>query len=352
MEQALKEAPLLRPGPTRNLVNLTQQLRKVDDPLSEYLRERFSPGVRDVLEAHTGAEPPPLAVQQAVMGQIARLSDDIKDPSGLAGKLRDGNEPLSAYLRGKLSQPTRALLDAYQGPDLPPDALAGVLIDDLNEVLRQDVHLQEQDSVSLLGLPAWARRLMRQVTQGDSLVRLNRVIFEKAFPEEIAEAHANPFEVVVQPIEGFVGAAQLALEEKLAAHDGIVLYKIHGSFFDEEPPDGFPPVVITEEDYIQFLTLIGREDGSIPRMIKSKIASCNLLFLGYGLEDWDFRTLYKGDRSVPRNKQRESFAIQYDPPEYWVRFWEQNGVFIYNMDIYEFTDELEQRCRAYRASPG
>jgi hypothetical protein len=33
-----------------------------------------------------------------------------------------------------------------------------------------------------------------------------------------------------------------------------------------------------------------------------------------------------------------------------VRFWEPN-VFIYDMDIYEFADELEHRCRAYLTTP-
>jgi hypothetical protein len=347
MEKALSEAPLLRPSPPRDPVELTRKLTKVDDPLSEYFRERLSADLVQLLGTYKSAESPPLAIQQAVMSEMTRLLDDIKDPVGLARKLRSAEDPVSAYLHGRLSPPTRQLIDAYQDPVPPSNSLMTALIDDLNEILRQDSILHAQEAFSLIDLPTWARKLMRQEPEGDALLRLNRLLLGKAYPREIAEIHVNPVEVVVQPIEGFVGPAQTTLKEKLAAHDGVVLYKIHGSFLDQEPPDGFPSVVITEEDYIQFLTLIGRKDGSIPPLIEDKLVSCNLLFLGYGLEDWDFRTLYKGlISSVPRNKQRESFAIQYNPPEYWVRFWEPN-IFIYDMDIYEFADELEQRCRAY-----
>jgi len=346
MEQALREAPLLRPSPPRDPVALTQQLMKVDDPLAAYFRQRFSSYALELLEK-SQATVHQNAVEQAVECEMARLLDDVKDPSGLAAKLGRGNDSLSSYLRDQFSSPTRRLLDAYQAPDPPSADLTNALVVDLNRVLEQDYHLHEREEFSALDLPRWARRMMRLGPQGDALLRLNRLLLETIYAQEIAGIQVGPFEVVVQPLEGFVGAQQEILKNKLADHDGVVLYKIHGSFLDEEPPEGFPSVVITEEDYIQFLTLVGRKDGSIPELVTGKLASSNLLFLGYGLEDWDFRTLYKGLISnVPRNKMRESFAIQHNPPDYWVRFWEDH-IFIYNMDIYEFADELEQRCRAY-----
>lgn len=348
MEKALKEAPLLRPAPSRDPLTLTRKLMKVDDPLSTYFRERFSPSTACLLEKKTATALPSLELQQAVLSEMSRLLDDVKDPASLAGKLRQAKDPPSTYLQEQMSPATRRMLSTYQDSAQPPDSLMKALIDDLNGILRQDSNFYKLETFSLMNLPLWARKLMRQDPKGDNLLRLNRLLLGKAYAREIANVHVSPFEVVVQPCEGFVGAAQKAEEKRLAEHDGVVLYKIHGSFLDEEPEEGYPSVVITEEDYIQFLTLIGKNDGSIPSLIKDKIASCNLLFLGYGLEDWDFRTLYKGlIGSVPRNKQRESFAIQYNPPEYWVRFWEQNGVFIYNMDIYEFAEELECRYRAY-----
>jgi hypothetical protein len=70
----------------------------------------------------------------------------------------------------------------------------------------------------------------------------------------------------------------------------------------------------------------------------------SLLFLGYSLEDWDFRTLYKGlVEQLPVRKQRISFALQKDPPPFWESYWASKHVKIYNVDLYEFADELRQR---------
>ncbi|HKH47349.1 MAG TPA: SIR2 family protein [Thermoanaerobaculia bacterium] len=351
MEQALREAPLLRPSPPRDPLVLIEKLGKVDDPLAQLLRHRFAPHVGGQLEDPETVSAPSPELRRQVVSEMARLMDDIRDPSGLAGKLRAADDPVSAHLRAQLPEATVQSLEALQAPEPPSSDLLQSLADGLNIILLQDTHFHELKALSDVELPLWARKLRRQGPEGDNLLRLNRLLLGKVYPQEIAEIHVSPMEVVVQPLEGFRGAEQEAVKRRLAEHDGVVLYKIHGSFFDEEPPEGFPPVVITEEDYIQFLTLIGRADGSIPQLIKDKFAFCSLLFLGYGLEDWDFRTLYKGlIQSVPPNKQRESFAIQYDPPEYWVRYWEPN-VFIYDMDIYEFADELEQRWRAFLASP-
>jgi SIR2-like domain len=257
---------------------------------------------------------------------------------------------MSLYLYTRLSPATAELLDDFTGSGPPTASLLGELIGELNDVLAHDTHLQQQEFVDSLDLPDGVRKLIREQSERFStLLRINRTILESAYPSEIAQIHKNALEVVTQPKEGFIGSAQTKLTALLSDHDGVILYKIHGSFMDEEPDAGFPPVVITEEDYIELLTILARKDGSIPNMITGMMASCNLLFLGYGLEDWDFRTLHKGFISnVPANKQRESFAIQHDPPEYWVRFWENNNVVIYNMDIYEFADELEQRCKIYR----
>jgi hypothetical protein len=37
-----------------------------------------------------------------------------------------------------------------------------------------------------------------------------------------------------------------------------------------------------------------------------------------------------------------SFAIQKDPPDFWVRFWDQKLVTIYNLDLVEFAGQLER----------
>lgn len=108
--------------------------------------------------------------------------------------------------------------------------------------------------------------------------------------------------VVVQPVNGFDADAQKMMPGELAdfakrqnalpklSDRGVILYKIHGSFTDEEGADRSATVIITEEDYIQFLTVIGQKHGGVPAHIKARMQDSTLLFLGYSLEDWDFRT--------------------------------------------------------------
>jgi hypothetical protein len=151
----------------------------------------------------------------------------------------------------------------------------------------------------------------------------------------------RPHRVVVQPVEGFRETEYGELERELATTNERIVYKIHGSFRNPVNSDQPAGVIITEEDYIQFLTVVGREIGGIPTPVKARIREGTLLFLGYSLEDWDFRTIFKGlVESLEASDRRRSFAFQKDPPDFWVRFWERKDVTIYNVDLYEFANEL------------
>ncbi len=151
--------------------------------------------------------------------------------------------------------------------------------------------------------------------------------------ERALEKNNQPYVLVIQPIKGFDVAALKELEAKLAEHEGVIVYKIHGTFREHELEDASAQIIITEEDYIEFLTVVGIQNVGVPNLIAEKIVDSTLLFLGYGLEDWDFRTIFKGliERLPPRT-QRKSFAIQKDPPDFWVEFWKKKNVEIYNME--------------------
>jgi hypothetical protein len=145
--------------------------------------------------------------------------------------------------------------------------------------------------------------------------------------------------VLSQQVIGFTPEAAEDWRIKLAGNQRVI-YKLHGSFDDESPN-----LVVSEDDYIEFLGVAGDETAGVPRQIKARIKDSVLLFLGYGLEDWDVRTIYnvlvekKEDRA-----QDKSFAIQKDPSDFWVRFWDRKNVVIYNLDVHEFAGQLE---RAY-----
>ena len=173
-------------------------------------------------------------------------------------------------------------------------------------------------------------------------------LMERAFKQE---TNIEPI-VVVQPTRGFKPKKQREWEQKLAQlvpatpsargnDEPLILYKIHGTFGDDEAG-----LVISEEDYIGFPTVAGTDSRrGMPPLIRQMVVDGNLLFLGYSLEDWNFRAIYKGlIEPLPDSKKRMSFAIQRRPSEFWANFWAKppKNVTIYDKDLYTFADELRQ----------
>jgi hypothetical protein len=143
-------------------------------------------------------------------------------------------------------------------------------------------------------------------------------------------------QVLSQKIGGFASAEMTEWQSRLAGPDRVI-YKLHGSFDDDSPN-----LVISEDDYIDFLAIMANENVGVPRQIRAAIKTSVVLFLGYGLEDWDVRSIYSlliGSKE--QRAQQKSFAIQRDPSPFWVRFWEQKNVIIYNIDLDTFAGQFE-----------
>ena len=163
-------------------------------------------------------------------------------------------------------------------------------------------------------------------------------LMEKALDEA-----GRQYTVIVQPKKGFSPKEQRNLKNELAAYNGIVLYKIHGTFLEDRQKEN-PEIIITEEDYIEFLHSVVNSNKGIPRLIRAKLQGSTLLFLGYSLEDMDFRTLFKGMiEGLPDRDQVKSFAIQLKPTPFWVDFWTKKKVVIRDVDLYKFAAELRNK---------
>jgi hypothetical protein len=122
-----------------------------------------------------------------------------------------------------------------------------------------------------------------------------------------------------------------------------VIYKMHGSVDQQDEfRDSF---VITEDDYIEFLTRVATRTA-IPAIFAEPFQARHFLFLGYGLRDWNLRVvLNKLERDWPRRRGIRSWAIQLRPSALERQFWQQRGVEIYDMTIQEFVRNLRERGR-------
>ncbi len=52
-------------------------------------------------------------------------------------------------------------------------------------------------------------------------------------------------------------------------------------------------LVLTEDDYFDFLIGVTEDPSLVPLPVRSALADSALLFLGFGLEDWDVRVLLR-----------------------------------------------------------
>lgn len=198
--------------------------------------------------------------------------------------------------------------------------------------------------------------------------------YDRLMERALQEAGEH-LEVIVQRVRGFSEEEQEEVREQMAKRGARVVYKMHGTFVEDEVLEGdkqsgvdkkpetsreadvgnevkdvrgdlASQLIISEDDYIQFLTVIGQAKVGVPDPVKATMIDSTLLFLGYGLEDWDFRTLHKGlIETLTHQKKRKSFAIQKDPSDVMVSFWEKKDVRIYNIDLYEFAEQLRERCQ-------
>jgi hypothetical protein len=218
-------------------------------------------------------------------------------------------------------------------------------------------------------------KLLETIAHVETLQLIVTTNYDKLMECALEGAH-RPYEPVVQPIDGFYGEARTEVAKRLVRAQmepkRLILYKIHGTFPDTQPTTGSESaggtaacrteaegerddaatapkpsrIIITEDDYIKFLTVVGIKDVGVPAQVSQIITDSTLLFLGYSLEDWDFRTIYKGiHEALPHIERRTSFAIQKNAPPFWVDFWKGKGVIIYDMDVYRFADELKKKCQ-------
>jgi Na+/proline symporter len=125
---------------------------------------------------------------------------EIKDADGLAGKLRDSNDPLSTHIRQKLSEDTKKLLSQYEVPDAVSKELRAKVVGDLNVLMtkgklggtaeksdnrQEDDVFYEESRFARVALTAKTRELISRKPEGKVLVRLNRRLLEEAYGDEI-----------------------------------------------------------------------------------------------------------------------------------------------------------------------
>jgi hypothetical protein len=76
-------------------------------------------------------------------------------------------------------------------------------------------------------------------------------------------------------------------------------------------------LVLTEDDYFDYLIGVTRDNDLIPETVRRALADSALLFLGFRMDEWDFRVLFRSILSQRANrwKRYTHVAAQIDPEE-------------------------------------
>lgn len=113
--------------------------------------------------------------------------DDIKNAEGFILKLREAKDPLSQYLREQFSAGVLRKIDAYSPFDYSLKELRPAMANELNNLI-QNRDLYDEKRFAGTKLSDEALRLISRSSEGFNRVRLNRILLEEAYPDELAKA--------------------------------------------------------------------------------------------------------------------------------------------------------------------
>lgn len=115
--------------------------------------------------------------------------NDLKDQAGLMRRLQDPRDPLSRHLRDRFSGEMQQMLVEQHGSGSPPEEHLGALVDELNRLLEGE-SLYDEQRFEHVTLTKSIRRLVGQDLEGHSRTRLNRLLLEQAYPQQLTKSFA------------------------------------------------------------------------------------------------------------------------------------------------------------------
>lgn len=105
-------------------------------------------------------------------------------------RLKSAPEPVSAFIRGRLSTSTRRMLDEYQFPAQPKAQLIRALVEALNKLVEGPALFDPELFKDVKLLPE-TEFLLKQNPTGDGLRSLNHMLLADAYPSQLARINEN-----------------------------------------------------------------------------------------------------------------------------------------------------------------
>ncbi len=137
-----------------------------------------------------------------------------------------------------------------------------------------------------------------------------------------------------------------------------VVFHLHGHL------DAPRSMVLTEDDYLDFLMRITTDPQILPPRIQEAFTDSTVLFLGYGLTDWNFRVLFRAlVEYLEKSSSRSHVSVQLphvtpdmtaeqkeSVQKYFDNYYENLRIRVFWGTCREFVSELGRRWEAFNDS--
>jgi hypothetical protein len=243
------------------------------------------------------------------------------------------------FPRHELVESARAeLLDRYQ--DEVPEELHEAPLSDLISAIGAQRRAQD---------PAEPHRLLAQLP----LPLYITAAFNNLLAEALTEAGKDPqvelcrWNEYVEMLPSLYDREPDYLPDK----DRPLVYHVFGHL------EHLDSIVLTEDDHFDYLIGVTSKKDLIPPTVRMHLSNTALLFLGFRMDDWNFRVLFRSLLNQEGYRLRSRYAhvaVQIDPEEgrareperarhYLESYFEAEHMSIYWGSVVDFIRELQQR---------
>jgi hypothetical protein len=223
----------------------------------------------------------------------------------LAPHERDGLPQVSQFLavnqspnfpRAELEQHVRReILRRYSDavPATMQNAALSEIMEVVNRVRQQSDPAEPHAVLAQLPLPIY-------ITTNVDLL-LESALLAAGKRPQVALCPWNEYVERLQPLDDYRPTPQTPL-----------VYHLFGSINN---PDS---LVLTEDDYFDYLIGVTSNKDLIPDVVRRALADTAMLFLGFQIDDWNFRVFFRSIMSQEGRRRRSRYAhvaVQIDPEE-------------------------------------
>jgi hypothetical protein len=148
---------------------------------------------------------------------------DFKDPAGLSAKLQDASDPLSRYFIEQFSPGSRQLLKEHDTSAPSSKELQWVLVNELNRLILGPCLYDKQRFADVV-LRDETQRLIEQKPTFEAGIRLNRLLLEQVYPNEIEETtrHAKVKKAIVRKLPDEEKVEIIIISDRRDKYDELI----------------------------------------------------------------------------------------------------------------------------------